>query len=79
MGTRIELCLVLMSGVDGEVDYVGEAAKLALSVMQSTRGAHYLHLPNKKINARLSVHIGEFNAGFQVNYIIYALFNEIDF
>ena len=75
MGTRTELCLVLMAGVDGEVDYVGEAAKLALTVLQSTRGAHYLHLANKKINARLSVHIGEFHAGFQVNYNLCMLYS----
>ena len=66
-----------MSGVDGEVDSVGEAARLALSLLQSTRGAHYVHLADRKINARLAVHIGEFNAGFQANYIIYALINEI--
>ena len=56
---RSVVCVVL-SGVDGDVDHMDQAVNLALSLLASTKGAYYDHIPNQMINARFSIHIGEY-------------------
>lgn len=56
------VCVVLLSGVDDDVDDVDMGLRLAQSLLDATRGAYYRHLPDQPINARLSVHIGEYDA-----------------